>query len=211
TGLISGTIEASADVFPVIVRATDAEGKFDEETFTITVRENLAPSLTAPPDATVNQGASFSYQIVASDSDPGDALTYSATNLPDNLSVAPQTGVISGTVVDEAGNYTVTVKATDPWGAFAEADFQIEVMYINQPPAASVTLDPEYCQGSSVTIAIQASDPEDETLAFSIDPSGDTLPDDLALNAATGVISGILKQTGTSATHNILVVVSDPE
>src|SRR5690606_17266476 len=78
TGLISGTIEASADVFTVIVRATDAEGKFDEETFTITVRENLAPSLTAPPDAAVNQGASFSYQIVASDSDPGDALTYSA-------------------------------------------------------------------------------------------------------------------------------------
>src|SRR5690606_3522341 len=115
---------------------------------------------------------------------------YSSTGLPANLVLAPQSGVISGTASDVAGPYAVTVRATDPWGAFAEASFQIEVIYVNQPPAASVTVDASYCQDSFMSIAIQASDPEDGELVLSIDPSGDPLPDDLSLDPATGLISG---------------------
>src|SRR5690606_30099281 len=148
TGLISGTIEASADVFTVTLRATDAEGKFDEKDFTITVRENNPPAIITPPNAFIEQGEFFSYQLQASDSDAGDAITYSSAGLPANLVLAPQSGVISGTASDVAGPYAVTVRATDPWGAFAEASFQFEVIYVNQPPAASVTVDASYCQDS---------------------------------------------------------------
>src|SRR5690606_4733885 len=84
-------------------------------------------------------------------------------------------------------------------------------IYVNQPPAASVTVDASYCQDSFMSIAIQASDPEDGELVLSIDPSGDPLPDDLSLDPATGLISGVLAQTGTSSTYNIVVRVTDPE
>ncbi len=162
TGLISGTIEALPDVFNVTVRATDLEGKFAEDTFTITVRENNAPTISTPPNASVNQGDTFSYQIQASDTD-GDPLTYTASNLPANVTVSAQTGLISGTVTGEADTYNVTIKATDPWGAFAETTFTFEVIYTNQPPVASVSVNPMYCQGSSISIAIQAWSPASTT------------------------------------------------
>jgi hypothetical protein len=56
TGLISGTVEASPATFNLTVRVTDPEGEFAEETFTIIVRENNAPTITKPPDASANQG-----------------------------------------------------------------------------------------------------------------------------------------------------------
>jgi hypothetical protein len=65
--------------------------------------------------------------IAATDSDPGQTLTYSATGLPSGLSINPATGVISGTVgaddnVDSP--YTVTVTATDTTGASGSTTFQ---------------------------------------------------------------------------------------
>lgn len=210
TGLISGTLEASPAMFNVTVRATDPEGAFDEETFVITVRENHAPSITTPPNMSANQGDTFSYQIQATDSD-GDALSYSALNLPATLVVSPQTGLITGSVTAPAGTYAATVRATDPYGAMAQAGFTFEVIYTNQPPVASVAVSDRYCQGDPVTIAIQASDPEGGVLTFEIDPSGDPLPQGLSLNTSTGVISGSLPQSGNNQDYQVIVNVSDPE
>ena len=47
----------------------------------------------------------------ATDAD-GDTLTYSATGLPTGASIAPATGVISGTL-DRAATYSVTVTVSD--------------------------------------------------------------------------------------------------
>src|SRR5206468_12735110 len=69
--------------------------------------------LTSPGNQTGSEGSSVSLQITATDAD-GDALSYSATGLPAGLSVNPSTGLISGTLGNQAaGSYTVTVSATD--------------------------------------------------------------------------------------------------
>ena len=45
---------------------------------------------------------------------PGDTLTYRATNLPAGVSIAPSTGVISGTLtIASAGTYNVVVTVSD--------------------------------------------------------------------------------------------------
>ncbi|WP_166802398.1 putative Ig domain-containing protein, partial [Microvirga pakistanensis] len=63
-------------------------------------------------------------------SDPdGDTLTYSASNLPDGLSIDPATGIISGTINHSAsqdgtnGVYSVTVTAADGGGLSVDRTF----------------------------------------------------------------------------------------
>jgi hypothetical protein len=62
--------------------------------------------------------------IVATDSDPGQTLTYSATGLPPGLSINPATGVITGMPTTDDSPYTVTVTVTDTTGASGSTTFQ---------------------------------------------------------------------------------------
>jgi hypothetical protein len=62
--------------------------------------------------------------IVATDSDPGQVLTYAATGLPPGLTINPTTGVISGTPTTATGSpFSVTVHATDTTGATGSTTF----------------------------------------------------------------------------------------
>ena len=49
-------------------------------------------------DRTDAEGAVISFDANASDANPGDTLTYSATNLPSGITINASTGVVSGTL-----------------------------------------------------------------------------------------------------------------
>lgn len=59
---------------------------------------NTPPQLVDPGPQVSDIGSSPVLQIVATDSDPGASLTYSAVGLPDGLAIDPATGLISGQV-----------------------------------------------------------------------------------------------------------------
>jgi hypothetical protein len=66
---------------------------------------NVAPVLNAIGNKSVNEGATLSFTISASDAN-GDALTYSASNLPVGASLDPSTRTFSWTPEDsQAGVY----------------------------------------------------------------------------------------------------------
>ena len=81
--------------------------------FTWTVTDvNRAPMLTAVANQTSAENAAITVTVVASDPD-GNALTYSATGLPNGLAINANTGAISGTLTyASAGVHTVTVTAS---------------------------------------------------------------------------------------------------
>jgi O-glycosyl hydrolase len=79
-------------------------------------------TVTNPGSQTGTVGAAASLQVHASDSGTGQTLSYSATGLPAGLSIAPGTGLISGTPTT-AGTSSVTVTATDGTGASGSATF----------------------------------------------------------------------------------------
>ncbi len=76
---------------------------------------NEPPVVQAISDQTHNEGEVVSLQVQATDAN-NQQLTYSATNLPDGLSINSSTGLISGTLTFDANDnspYTVTVSVTD--------------------------------------------------------------------------------------------------
>jgi hypothetical protein len=79
-------------------------------------------TVTNPGNQAGTVGTPVSLQIQASDSAPGQTLTYRATGLPAGLSINSSTGLISGTPTT-AGSSNVTVSATDTTGASGSASF----------------------------------------------------------------------------------------
>ncbi|SDI97257.1 pre-peptidase C-terminal domain-containing protein [Actinokineospora alba] len=89
------------------------EGRVDAFEAVNTGTPGNTVTVTNPGNQTSTVGTAASLQIQASDSDPNQTLTYSATGLPAGLTINSSTGLISGTPTTAAtSSVTVTVKDT---------------------------------------------------------------------------------------------------
>ncbi len=128
TGLISGTVGTGVSgSFDTIVTVSD--GTYSSEIafgWTIHHANNTAPTLTNPGLESNVVGDSVSVQIAVADAD-GDTLTYSADGLPYGLWIDPDSGVISGQIVEYALSstpYDVTITVDDNNGGVTTQTFQ---------------------------------------------------------------------------------------
>jgi|GEM_PF-749331 len=129
SGLISGIVatgDSASTPYGVSISATD--GTYSSAasfSWTITHSSDQNPTLTNPGNQGNHESDWVALPMVASEPD-GDTLTYTASGLPDGLSINPSTGLISGTIADSAavtGSYNVTVIVTDPSGGSASQTF----------------------------------------------------------------------------------------
>ena len=106
----------------VLVEVTDGQLDVDfvsagsAETAIVRGLEIRASGNSAPLFAISNQvHEEFeTVSVFVNASDPeGDEITYQATGLPNGLTMNPATGEMSGTILDDIGDYTVTVTVTD--------------------------------------------------------------------------------------------------
>ena len=102
------------DLIRVRVTADDGDATSAPVTSSPVTVQNTPPLFsTNLQDRTDTEGAAVSLDADASDAD-ADGLTYGATGLPAGVSIAPSTGVISGTLAaGSAGSYNVSVTVTD--------------------------------------------------------------------------------------------------
>ena len=94
-------------------------------------------TVTNPGSQASTVGTAVSKQISATDSAPGQTLTYTATGLPAGLSIS-SSGLITGTPTT-AGSSTTTVTAKDGTGASGSASFTWTVTTSASCPAQSNT------------------------------------------------------------------------
>ena len=144
-----------------------------------------APVITSSATASGQVGQRFSYQIVASHA----PTAYSASGLPDGLSINGASGLISGTPTT-ARTYTAVLTAANAAGSgslsvlFTIAAATIPVPVITSAPSASATA------GTPFAYQITASN---NPVSFGTS----ALPDGLAVNIATGLITGTPTTAGS--------------
>jgi hypothetical protein len=197
TGLISGTLSATADVgspYNVTVTATDGAHPLTQS-FLWTV---TGVGVVNPGNLTSTEGGSVSLQVQATT--PSGSLTYAASGLPSGLTENPATGLISGTVAAGAaagGPYTVTVTASNGTTSFG----QTFTWTVNPRISVTAPANQSNLEGDLVSLQIIASG------STGLSYSAANLPAGLSMASSTGLIGGTIS-AGAAAAGPYLVTVT---
>ncbi len=201
TGAITGT-PTTAGTYSVALVATDNLGYSGSAGFTWTIVG--AVSVTSPGDQSSTKGTAIAALVlVAHDTQAGASLTWTATGLPAGLSMS-SAGTITGTP-GTAGDYTVSVTATDGSAFAGSASFTWFVAFATTTQTVSVTNPGNQSDvpGSAITaINLTGSDSQaGATLTW----TATGLPTGLSISAA-GTITGT---PTTAGNYNVNVTATD--
>ena len=198
---------------------------------TQTVTPRLSNQPPAFPDTATGQrsvvegaiaGRSVGAPISATDPD-GDTLLYSLQSGGDVFDIRAATGQLSTKAeldYETAATHSVVVAVSDGKDLDGESDpavdatveVTVSVIDVNEPPAFPDTATGQRSvvegaiAGRSVGAPISATDPEGDTLLYSLQSGGDVFD----IRAATGQLSTKAElDYETAATHSVVVAVSD--
>jgi nitrite reductase/ring-hydroxylating ferredoxin subunit len=173
------------------------------------------PSISGTPATTVVAGDKYSFQPSVTDTS-GDALTFSVQNLPSWATFDPATGVLSGTPsTSNVGSYqSIDISVSNGKATAQLAPFAIQVIAPasstptpppDSPPSITGTPATSVQAGSHYAFQPSASDPDKNTLVFSIMGQ----PAWASFSAATGLLSGTPSSSNVGTYSNIIISVSD--
>ncbi|MCC7200773.1 MAG: putative Ig domain-containing protein [Gammaproteobacteria bacterium] len=152
------------------------------------VLRNVAPTIAGTPSTTDVVGIPYSFQPTASDRN-GDALAFSIQNKPSWATFSIATGLLSG-VPTAAGTYAnIIISVSDGRLAKSLPAYSIAVAapaVVNKAPAISGSPSTSVNQDSSYAFQPSASDPEGQSLSFSVANK----PAWASFDATTGKLSG---------------------
>jgi hypothetical protein len=171
----------------------------------VVTNTNAPPVITNPGNLVNNEGEAIGRQIVATDVDGNNTLTFSAEGLPPGLTISAA-GLVTGTLsYTSAGVYSVIVTVSDGITS-RTALFTWTINNVNLAPDVINPGPQTSNEGATVALPLTATDPDNDTpLTF----SATGLPAGLAINPVNGLISGTLGYT-VSATYTVTVTVKDP-
>ena len=219
TGQFSWTPDESAggQTFEISVRVTDSGSPAlsDQGVFQITVGEaNLAPTLAAVDDATVDEGSKVVLGFSATDDDtPAQTLTYSIDpGAPAEAAIDASTGRFSWTPGEAygGGQYTITVTVTDD-GTPSLSDstsVTITVNEVNSPPAILDPGEQLLELGETLSLLLEADDPDEpaNTLTWALDTGA---PAGATIDPTTGLLTWTPTIDDGLGSHTIPVLVTD--
>jgi len=202
TGAINGTPAAQGNsTHTFTLQDSSSPPQTMQKSLSLTI--NSAPAILSITTTSLPNGAiGQTYNQTVQAAGGTGALTWSifAGALPQNLSLNPPTGVISGTP-NAPGTFSFSVRVADTGG---QADTQALSILVNSPtpPTITTTTLPGGTVSQPYSQSLQATGGTG-TLVWSL--SSGSLPANLALNQS-GTISGTPTNSGTS---NFTVKVTD--
>ena len=174
-----------------------------------TAPANRAPVISGTPPTSVTQGTAYSFQPTASDPD-GNTLTFSITNRPSWATFSTTTGRLQGTpTASNVGTFSnIAISVSDGTATAQLPAFAIAVSNTapaNRAPVISGTPPTSVMQGTAYSFQPTASDPDGNTLTFSITNA----PSWATFSTTTGRLQGTPTASNVGTFSNIVIRVSD--
>jgi len=207
TGLLSGT-PTTAGTYSFIVQVlygtTAGTTLTTYKSFTLLINGPPGP-LTITTDSPLPAGAAgvaYSQQLAASGGTPAYTWQLASGTLPAGLSLNATTGVIAGTPTAN-GASTFQVSVTDTTGATVSKAFTLTIA----PPLSITTASPLPAGAVGTPYSLTLAGAGGVTpYTWSTTPQSGGLPPGLALDAASGTLSGTPTASGS---YTIYVVLTD--
>ncbi|MFN7975087.1 MAG: putative Ig domain-containing protein [Acidobacteriota bacterium] len=189
TGVVSGT-PTTAGTFNFTITATDSLGCTGSRAYSVVINcGTITVNPASLPNGTV--GVPYSQTLSASGGAAPYTFAITAGALPPGLALNGATGVISGTPTT-TGSFNFTITATDASGCTGTRAYTIS------SPCGTITVNPASLPGGAVGVPYsQTVTGSGGTAPYTFAVTAGALPPGLALNGATGVISGTPTATGT--------------
>jgi hypothetical protein len=209
TGQLSGTPTAT-DVGThdnISISVSDGEFTTSLAPFSIDVSaDNSAPQISGVAPGSINVGGNYSFVPTASDPD-GDTLAFSVSALPLWANFDTTTGQLSGTptAADVGTHDNISISVSDGEFTTSLAPFSIDVSADNSAPQISGMAPGSINVGGNYSFVPTASDPDGDTLAFSVS----ALPSWASFDTSTGRVSGTPESGDIGTYSNIVITVSD--
>jgi hypothetical protein len=195
TGVISGTpTAAGASSMSVSVKDSSATPQSSSKSLSITIAAALAISTTSLPQGTV--GTAYSATLMASGGTTPYTWSVTGGTLPAGLSLAPSTGIISGTPT-AATSTSITVQIKDASAFAKSATLAITIVTATAQLTITTTTLPNGQVGQAYSATLAATGGK---LPYTWSLTTGTLPAGLKLNASTGMITGTPTATANGTT-----------
>jgi len=174
---------------------------------------NLPPIIAGTPVTTLAAGSFYSFTPAAGDPD-GDALTFSATNVPAWATFSTTTGALTGTPTEANVGMTgmITIEVSDTKAVAQLPAFQIQVSSnatTPPPPNTAPTIAGTPATAATVgvvyTFAPVGTDANNDTLTYTIQNK----PSWLTFTPSTGRLTGTPASADVGTTSGIVITVSD--
>lgn len=215
TGTLTG-IPADADVgdtADITISVTDGTDKRSIGPFSINTKgrqpppPNSPPTISGTPAASVSINEDYAFTPVASDPN-SDKLRFTISNRPSWLTFNSRTGRLAGSPTPaNIGKYSnIVIAVNDGTTSTSLPQFSIEVLDVgNEAPTISGTPATSATIGQAYSFTPTASDPDNNSLTFSIA----NRPLWASFNTSTGALSGTPDASNVGTFANVVISVSD--
>lgn len=154
--------------------------------------DNQPPVLDPIGDKSVTEGDLLEFVVSGGDPD-GDAVTYSASNLPEGATFDAATGAFSWTPgYAQAGAYSGIRFEVDDGELSHHEEITITVEDRNRAPVLESVGDRSVNQGQELRVVLRGSDPDGDKLTY----SASNLPSGAIFYAATGEFAWVPDRAG---------------
>jgi len=211
TGRLTGTPTAASigTYSNIVISVNDGQASAALPAFSIQVRDvaNQPPTISGSPGGTATAGTAYSFTPSASDPDQ-NPLTYSIANKPTWASFSSSTGRLNGTpATANVGNYAnIMISVSDGRASASLPAFAINVQAPpNRAPTISGTPPTSVTAGSAYTFTPTGSDPDNDTLGYTIANK----PTWATFDTGTGRLSGTPTSQNVGTFSGIVITVSD--
>ncbi|MDF2179906.1 putative Ig domain-containing protein [Aliiglaciecola sp. CAU 1673] len=209
TGLINWMPE-QRDVgeHSVTVIAIDPEQGQATQSYQLSVANtNDKPVITSTALTSTNEDELYQYQVLATDEDIDDQLTYGLLQHPEGMNIDPQGGLISWLPAQvDVGLHLIELSVTDQLGESDNQHFQLSVININDAPVLAEVAPQTVKATETLSFQLNASDEDGDSLQFSLLDA----PDGAEVDAQTAWFSWT-PSTEQLGEYQITVSVTDGE